>query len=229
MPALTKTSSSRPTPPWRPHNRNSPPQQGKGGNAAAAMTPACPKPTKNQSYAEPVQLSRPEYPSQSPTHHADTQISPITLKSSASKRLVRSPGSSPSSRLRATPAPCTGHRAGSMSEPPKAAGATTATGSLPSRKRMSGSDPFDGIGTAHSTAKISLRSEYACSAPSNGRHSPRPNGTFTPNPPPPRHDRIPTFTLRRAANNLETKRCLCGTWIKHRFVLEKKIPANLLD
>ena len=85
MPALTKTSSSRPTPPWRPHNRNSPPQQGKGGNAAAAMTPACPKPTKNPSYAEPVQLSRPEYPSQSPTHHADTQISPITLKSSASK------------------------------------------------------------------------------------------------------------------------------------------------
>ena len=85
MPALTKTCSSRPTPPWRPHNRNSPPQQGKGGNAAAAMTPACPKPTKNQSYAEPVQLSRPEYPSQSPTHHADTQISPITLKSSASK------------------------------------------------------------------------------------------------------------------------------------------------
>ena len=49
------------------------------------MTPACPKPTKNQSYAEPVQLSRPEYPSQSPTHHADTQISTITLKSSASK------------------------------------------------------------------------------------------------------------------------------------------------
>ena len=85
MPALTKTSSSRPTPPWRPHNRNSPPQQGKGGNAAAAMTPACPKPTKNQSYAEPVQLSRPEYPSQSPNHHADPQISPITLKSSASK------------------------------------------------------------------------------------------------------------------------------------------------
>ena len=85
MPAPTMTSSSRPTPPWRPHNRNSPPQQGKGGNAAAAMTPACPKPTKNQSYAEPVQLSRPEYPSQSPTHHADTQISPITLKSSASK------------------------------------------------------------------------------------------------------------------------------------------------
>ena len=85
MPALTKTSSSRPTPPWRPHNRNSPPQQGKGDNTAAAMTPACPKLTKNQSYAEPVQLSRPEYPSQSPTHHADTQISPITLKSSASK------------------------------------------------------------------------------------------------------------------------------------------------
>ena len=49
------------------------------------MTPACPKPTKNKSYAEPVQLSRPEYPSQRPTHHADTQISPITLKSSASK------------------------------------------------------------------------------------------------------------------------------------------------
>ena len=44
---------------------------------------------------------------------------------------------------------------------------------------MSGSDPFDGIGNAHSTAKISLPSEYACSAPSNGRHSPRPDGTFT--------------------------------------------------
>ena len=28
-------------------------------------------------------------------------------------------------------------------------------------------------------ARISLRSEYACSAPSNGRPSPRPNGTFT--------------------------------------------------
>ena len=92
MPALTKTCSSRPTPPWPPLDRNSPPQQGKAGNAAVAMTPACPKPTKNRSYAEPVQLSRPEYPSQSPTNHADTQISPITLKCSASKRLVRSPG-----------------------------------------------------------------------------------------------------------------------------------------
>ena len=61
------------------HNRE------KGGSAAAAMTPACPKPTKNQSYAEPAQLSRPEYSSQSPTHHADTQISPITLKCSAPK------------------------------------------------------------------------------------------------------------------------------------------------
>ena len=75
-------------------DRNSPPRQGKGGSAAAAMTPACPKPTKNKSYAKPTQLSRPEYPSQSPTNHADTQISPITLKCSASKRLVRSPGSS---------------------------------------------------------------------------------------------------------------------------------------
>ena len=37
------------------------------------------------------------------------------------------------------------------------------------------------------------------------------------------------FTLRRAAHDLETKRCLCGTWIKQRSVLEKKIPANLLD
>ena len=46
MPALTETSSSRPTPPWRPLDRNSPPQQGKGGSAAAAKTPACPKPTK---------------------------------------------------------------------------------------------------------------------------------------------------------------------------------------
>ena len=32
----------------RIERENSPPQQGKGGNAAAAMTPACPKPTKNQ-------------------------------------------------------------------------------------------------------------------------------------------------------------------------------------
>ena len=31
-----------------------------------------------------AQLSRPEYPSQSPTHHADTKISPIILKCSVS-------------------------------------------------------------------------------------------------------------------------------------------------
>ena len=30
------------------------------------------------------------------------------------------------------------------------------------------------------------------------------------------------FTLRRAAHDLETKRCLCGTWIKQRSGLEKK-------
>ena len=30
----------------RPLDRHSPPQQGKGSSAAAAMTPACPKPTK---------------------------------------------------------------------------------------------------------------------------------------------------------------------------------------
>ena len=35
----------------------------------------------------------------------------------------------------ATPAPSTGHRAGSMSEPPKAAGATTATGSFDKPKK----------------------------------------------------------------------------------------------
>ena len=97
MPALTKTCSSRPTPPWRPLDRNSPPQQGKGGNAAAEMTPACPKPTKNQSYAKPAQPSRPEYPSQSPTHHADTQISPITLKCRDSKTPREKSGSYPKS------------------------------------------------------------------------------------------------------------------------------------
>ena len=44
-----------------------------------------PETHQNQSCADPAERSRPEYPSQSLTHHADTQISPITLKSSASK------------------------------------------------------------------------------------------------------------------------------------------------
>ena len=52
------------------------------------------------------------------------------------------------------PARSTGHRAGSMSEPPKDAGATTGTGSMTSRRRMSGSGPCDGIGNAPSIAKI---------------------------------------------------------------------------
>ena len=67
--SLTKTCSSRPTLPWRPHDRNSPPQQGKGGNAAAAMTPACPKPTKNQiirracpTIPARISISKPEPP-----------------------------------------------------------------------------------------------------------------------------------------------------------------------
>ena len=42
--------------------------------------------------------------------------------------------SRPSSKPRDIPARSTGHRAGSMSEPPKGAGATTGTGSMTSRK-----------------------------------------------------------------------------------------------
>ena len=73
---LTKTSSSRLTPPWRPRNRNSPPQQGKGCDAAAAMPAACPKARQNQSFADPAERSWPQYPSQSPTHHADNSNQP---------------------------------------------------------------------------------------------------------------------------------------------------------
>ena len=83
------------------------------------MTPACPKPTKNQSYAEPVQLSRPEYPSQSPTHHADTQISPITLKSSASKTPREKSGCKLLADCGGEPAPATGKG------PPALAGKST--------------------------------------------------------------------------------------------------------
>ena len=35
------------------------------------------------------------------------------------------------------------------------------------------------------------------------------------------------FTLRRAAHDLETKRCLCGTWKNTVLYQKKKIPANL--
>ena len=75
------------------------------------------------------------------------------------------------------------------------------------------------------TRSAEIRSLCAPNAAA-GQSVPRPDGTLTPIPAQPNRY---TFTLRRAAHNLETKRCLCGTWIKHRFVLEKKIPANLLD
>ena len=38
-----------------------------------------------------------------------------------------------------------------------------------------------------------------------------------------------TITLRRAAHDLETKRCLCGTWKNTILCQKKKIPANLLE
>ena len=82
------------------------------------MTPACPKPIKNQSCAEPAQLSRPEYPSQSPTNHADTQISPITLKCSASKRLGRvEEGRGGLYRIGITPFPFPAHQTGRANFP----------------------------------------------------------------------------------------------------------------
>ena len=37
------------------------------------------------------------------------------------------------------------------------------------------------------------------------------------------------FTLRRAAHDLETKRCLCGTWKNTVLYQKKEIPANLLE
>ena len=37
------------------------------------------------------------------------------------------------------------------------------------------------------------------------------------------------FTLRSAAHNLETKRCLYGTWAKQGSLPQKKIPAILLE
>ena len=55
-----------------------------------------------------------------------------------------------SSKPRDIPARSTGQRDGSLSEPPKGAGATTGTGSTTSRKRMSGFGPFDAIGNAPS-------------------------------------------------------------------------------
>ena len=66
--------------------------------------------------------------------------------------------SRPSSRPRATPAPSTGLRAGSMSEPPRAAGATTATSCSTSRARTSGSGPSEQIGNEPSIGRINLPS-----------------------------------------------------------------------
>ena len=61
--------------------------------------------------------------------------------------------SRPSSRPRASPARSIGPRAGSMSVPPRGAGATTATSSTTSRARTSGSARSEKIGNAPSIVK----------------------------------------------------------------------------
>ena len=70
--------------------------------------------------------------------------------------------SRPSSRPRATPAPSTGLRAGSMSEPPRAAAATTATSCSTSRARTSGSGPSEKIGNEPSPYLNSGLRKYSC-------------------------------------------------------------------
>ena len=62
--------------------------------------------------------------------------------------------SRPSSRPRATPAPCTRHRAGPMSGPPRDAGVTTGTSCTTSPGRTSGSVPTAKSGNERSIAKI---------------------------------------------------------------------------
>ena len=72
-------------------------------------------------------------------------------------RLIGSPsGRTVSSRSPdcATPAPSTGHRAGSTSEPPRDVVATTGTRDAPNRKRTSDSAPSEKIGNEPSTAKV---------------------------------------------------------------------------
>ena len=64
--------------------------------------------------------------------------------------------SRPSSRRRATPAPSTGHRAGSPSEPPKGEDAMTGIRNEPSRKRTSGCDPSGRTGSELSIVESTL-------------------------------------------------------------------------
>ena len=70
------------------------------------------------------------------------------------ERYNTTPGSSrPSSKPRAIPAPSTMHRAGSVSEPPRAVDDTTATRNAPSRKRTSGFAPSEKTGSKPSTGE----------------------------------------------------------------------------
>ena len=64
--------------------------------------------------------------------------------------------SRPSSRHPATPAPYTGRRAGSRSEPLRDADATTDTRGAPNRKRISGCGPCAETGSTSSIGKINL-------------------------------------------------------------------------
>ena len=57
-----------------------------------------------------------------------------------------------------------------LSEPPRGAGATSGTNNTTSRKRTSGSGPFDGTGNAPSIVRIFLRPEYACHEPDDLLH-----------------------------------------------------------
>ena len=81
MPALTKTSSSRPTPPWRPHNRNSPPQQGKGSSVAAADDSRMPETHQNPiirgacpTIPARISISKPDPPRRHSNQHDHSQM-----------------------------------------------------------------------------------------------------------------------------------------------------------
>ena len=68
----------------------------------------------------------------------------------------RNPGRGPSSRLRASPAPCTRRPAGPSSEPPRDGADSTDTPDGINRRRTSGSDPCGRTGGALSTGEIML-------------------------------------------------------------------------
>ena len=68
----------------------------------------------------------------------------------------RNPGRGPSSRLRASPAPCTRRPAGLSSEPPRYGADSTDTPDGINRRRTSASDPCGRTGGALSTGEIML-------------------------------------------------------------------------